>query len=146
MSSLFLDASGIPNQMGVYLVINPSSTTPEFIEPGTGGFFKGKDPNVSFDTLKSNWVEKTVVVYIGKAGAIGKDPTLRSRLKQYFSFGKGNNIGHYGGRLIWQLKNSSDLLIAWKPLTTEEPRIVEANLIQDFVSQYSNRPFANLSD
>ncbi len=102
--------------------------------------------NLQLDILKSNWIENTVVVYIGKAGASGKDATLRIRLKQYFSFGKGNNIGHYGGRLIWQLKNSKDLLVAWKPLTEEEPRTVEANLIQDFVSQYSKRPFANLSD
>jgi len=27
-------------------------------------------------------------------------------LRQYFGFRQGNNIGHYGGRLIWQLKYS----------------------------------------
>ena len=59
-------------------------------------------------------------------------------------FGQGKNIGHYGGRLIWQLKHSGDLVICWKGLPTEDPRKVEVKLIQEFVSKYSNRPFANL--
>lgn len=34
--------SMIPAQMGVYVVLRESNTTPKFLAEGTGGFFKGK--------------------------------------------------------------------------------------------------------
>ncbi len=92
------------------------------------------------EVLKSKWVDNTKVVYIGKA------TSLKSRLKQYFSFGQGKNIGHYGGRFIWQVKYSKDLIVCWKSLPTDERREFEANLIKLFVSVFGKRPFANLAD
>lgn len=139
MSELFLDSSMIPDSNGVYLVLNIDNKPGEFLTVGSGGHFKGKDPNISLADLKSNWVDNTKVVYIGKA------TSLRSRLRQYFSFGQGKNIGHYGGRLIWQIKYSKDLVVCWKPLTTD-PREFEAVLIQQFVKTFSCRPFANLAN
>ena len=103
MSELFADSSSIPKMKGVYLVLNLDNKPPEFSQVGTGGHFKGKNPNVSVGELKSNWVDKTIIVYIGKAGKDGSSATLQSRLRQYFGFGQGGNVGHYGGRLIWQL-------------------------------------------
>ncbi len=146
MSELFSDSSIIPRMKGVYMVLNLDNKPPEFLEIGTGGYFKGKNPNVSVGDLKSNWVDNTIVVYIGKAGKDGSGATLQSRLRQYFGFGQGGNVGHYGGRLIWQLKNCKDLIVCWKALPTEDPRTFEANLIQQFYSKFSNRPFANLTD
>lgn len=143
MKELFKDHLVIPQVRGVYLVLNPTKEK-EFVETGTGGHFKGKNPNVSIPELEKNWVEEAIVVYIGKAGGEGKSATLQSRLKQYLDFGQGNNVGHWGGRLIWQLKNAEDLVVCWKPLSTEEPRSVEADLIKDFASEFSKRPFANL--
>jgi hypothetical protein len=143
MKDLFKDSSSLPKVKGVYIVINPSKKK-EFLSVGTGGFFKGKNPNVSEGELNSNWVEDTIVVYIGKAGKEGSSATLQSRLRQYFSFGKGKNVGHWGGRLIWQLKHSSDLVVCWKELPAEDPRDVEADLIQKFVTAFHKRPFANL--
>jgi hypothetical protein len=145
MKELFADSVTIPKIKGVYLVLNPSKKG-DFLTTGTGGHFKGKNPNVSVSELKANWVDDTIVVYIGKAGKDGSNATLQSRLKQYFGFGQGKDIGHWGGRLIWQLKNSADLVVCWKALQTADPRTVEAALIQDFVSKFSNRPFANLVD
>lgn len=130
----------------VYLVLNPSYEKPEYLEIGTGGHFKGKDPNVLIEELQRNWVENSLVVYIGKAGSETSKATLNSRLKQYFGFGQGKNVGHWGGRLIWQLKNCNDLILCWKPLSAEDPRTVENNLIKKFVSEFSQRPFANLAD
>ena len=66
----------------------------------TGEFFKGKNPNVVLDELKKNWIDDTLVVYIGKAGGGNSKATLKSRLRQYFGFGQGKSIGHWGGRLI----------------------------------------------
>lgn len=146
MGELFIDSSTVPKIKGVYLVLNPKYRKPEFLEVGTGGHFKGKNPNVSIDELKSNCVEDSLVVYIGKAGSETSSATLNSRLKQYLGFGQGKNIGHRGGRLIWQLKNSRDLVVCWKPLPNEDPRTIEKSLINKFVSTFSKRPFANLTD
>lgn len=139
MSELFLDSSMLPDNNGVYLVLNIDNKPGEFLTVGSGGHFKGKDPNISLTDLKSNWVDNTKVVYIGKA------TSLRSRLRQYFSFGQGKNIGHYGGRLIWQIKYSKDLVVCWKSLTTD-PREFEVDLIQQFVKTFGCRPFANLAN
>ena len=48
--------------------------------------------------------------------------TLRSRLMQYLRFGQGFNVGHYGERFIWQLKNHSELKLCWLILTDIEPK------------------------
>lgn len=145
MKELFVNSSSIPEVKGVYMVINPTKEG-EFLTVGTGGHFKDKNPNVLVPELESNWVDDTIVVYIGKAGREGSKATLQSRLKQYFGFGQGKKVGHWGGRFIWQLKNSADLIVCWKALPTTDPRTVEAALIKDFVSKYSKRPFANLVD
>lgn len=137
MSELFLDSSMLPDNGGVYLVLNANNKPCEFLTVGTGGHYKGKDPNVSLAELKKNWVENTKVVYIGKA------TSLKSRLRQYFRFGQGKNVGHYGGRLIWQLRYSKYLVVCWKPLSSD-PRAFEAELIQEFTSIYGCLPFANL--
>jgi hypothetical protein len=146
MSELFINSSAIPKAKGVYMILYTGKDEPKFLRKGTGGFFKGKDPNISIEELKRNWVPDTLVVYIGKAGKEGSNATLQSRLRQYFAFGQGRNVGHYGGRLIWQLNNSSDLVVCWKPLPTTDPRSIEVTLIREFVEKYSNRPFANLTD
>ncbi len=145
MCELFINSSTIPKTKGVYLILNTDMKS-DFLIVGTGGHFKGKNPNVSIAELKSNWVENTIVVYIGKAGKDDSSATLQSRLRQYFSFGQGRNIGHWGGRLIWQLKDSKDLVVCWKALPTEDPRAFEADFIQQFILQFSKRPFANLAN
>ena len=139
MSDLFLNSSMLPDSNGVYLVLNTENKPGEFLKVGSGGHFKGKNPNVSLAELNAHWVDNTKVVYIGKA------KSLKSRLRQFFGFGQGKNIGHYGGRLIWQLKYAKDLVVCWKVLTTD-PREYESELIRQFVSIYGCRPFANLKD
>jgi len=135
----------IPERKGVYVVVRQNShSSPDFLAKSIGGHFKGEDPTVARDELKENWVENAYVLYIGKAGGSTLKATLFSRIKQYIDFGKGKNVGHKGGRFIWQLTDSDDLMIAWRPLTTEEPSDVETELISEFRQKYGNRPFANL--
>ena len=128
----------LPAVPGVYLIVNKDNP-PHFLKVGTGGHFNGKDPNVSEAELKANWVSGACVLYIGKA------TSLKKRLGQYMRFGKGANAGHWGGRYIWQLADADRLLVCWKP-TNEDPRTVESGYIQEFVSYYGCRPFANLAD
>jgi hypothetical protein len=140
-ASLFQDSSPIPNLPGVYLVLRLHEKKPIFLEIGTGGYFKGKDPNVCVAELELNWVKDAKVVYIGKA------TNLRIRLGQYLSFGQGKNVGHTGGRYIWQLKDSIDLVVCWKSTPDEDPEDVECDLIEAFKFRHSKRrPFANLKD
>jgi hypothetical protein len=79
-----------------------------FAERSCGGWFKGKDPTVPQEDLTANWVDDAEVVYIGKADQ------LKRRLTQFADFGAGKPVGHWGGRLIWQLTNVDRLLVAWK--------------------------------
>lgn len=145
ISFLWQNMTVIHDLPGVYLVIREVNTSPVFLHPGVGGFFKGKDPNISEEELMQNWVEGSKVIYIGKAGTLTGNATLRSRLRQYLKFGQGKNIGHFGGRLIWQLADHSDLKICWMPTPSDDPRTVEKQLISNFISQYGKRPFANLT-
>lgn len=145
MSQLMLDDSVIPDAKGVYMVLTPKNAKPKFLKVGTGGHFKDKNPNVSYEELVNNWVDDTCVVYIGKAGSINGGATLRSRLKQYLRFGQGKKVGHWGGRLIWQLSNSSNLLFCWMPTPDHDPRQVEVFLLNKFFEQNNKLPFANLT-
>jgi len=145
VNELWKNKSIIPQTKGVYLVINPTFNKTKFINPGVGGFFKGKDPNVSIKQLKNNHVENSQIVYIGKAGSPTGKATLNSRLGQYLSFGKNKNIGHWGGRLIWQIENHYDLILCWKPTPNDDPREVEKQLLTNYINQFGVRPFANLT-
>ncbi|NOQ24745.1 MAG: hypothetical protein GQ564_05215 [Bacteroidales bacterium] len=145
VDELWTDKSCIPKTKGVYLVINPTFKKTDFILSGVGGFFKGKDPNVNISELKNNLVLNSQVVYIGKAGSPTGKATLNSRLVQYLRFGKTKNVGHWGGRYIWQLKNYSDLIFCWKTIPNEDPREIEKYLLNLYIKQFNKRPFANLT-
>ena len=135
----------IPDKMSVYLVVTPDGFAPQYVERGAGGFFKGRDPNVSAAILSAAWVKDARVVNIGKAGGAASSSTLRKRLRQYTRFGQGQAVGHWGGRYSWQLQGCHSLLICWK--TTEaEPRNVERELIAAFRGKFGVRRFANLQD
>lgn len=127
----------VSSEGGVYVILRKSGGPPKFLKQNPGGWFKGEDPSLTRAKLKANWVDGAKVVYIGKANA------LRRRLDDFARFGAGAPIGHWGGRLIWQLADPADLLVAWKPTPDEDPRAVESRLIADFRSAYGKPPFAN---
>ena len=134
----------IPKLPGVYIVIIDKAQK-IFMNRSTGGSFKGKDPQVPIDTLNDKWVDETLVLYIGKAGSQGSSSNLQKRIKAYIDFGNGKPVGHWGGRYIWQLKDSGKLKIAWKVLDiSDSPRDVEKALINQFLNKYKMLPFANL--
>lgn len=92
----------VPELTGVYVLLRPNDDEPVFLEKGTGGFSKKKNPNVAFPKLGAKWVRDTSIVYIGKADISPKtgERGLRTRLKEYLDFGQGQNIGHWGGRYV----------------------------------------------
>jgi len=146
VGSLFNNHAILPKGKGVYVFLYPSETAPKFRTIGSGGHFKGRNPNVSIQELQNNWVEETKIVYIGKAGSISGSATVNSRLKQYLDFGKGKAVGHWGGRYIWQLALAEELIVCWKTTPEQNPSAVESYMIGKFKESYGKRPFANLKD
>lgn len=133
----------LPAKQGVYVIVRDKQTPPTFLLTSVGGFFKGKNPTVAVDELQSKWVTGTPVVYIGKAGGDVSRATLKSRLWQYMQFGQGKDIGHWGGRYIWQLDDNKDLNVWWKT-TDRDAETVECELLNEFIKDYIRLPYANL--
>lgn len=143
----------IPNEKGIYIVYYDNLEKPVFNEIGTGPLLykKERNPNIKLIEIIENWVDGTKVLYIGKAGGTDKNGKqqsthLRNRLSTYFSFGKGKDVRHWGGRLIWQINEPNKLKICWKKTPKEEPSEIESKLISHFKFIHSKRPFANLKD
>lgn len=127
----------LPSTGGVYVITYGGSKPGAFAEQSCGGWFKGKDPTVSQAALVANWVDDAEVVYIGKADR------LKRRLTQFADFGSGKPIGHWGGRLIWQLPRTDQLLVAWRETPGRVPLEVEGELIASFRQAHGKPPFAN---
>ncbi|MFL5802393.1 MAG: hypothetical protein ACJ8CR_11730 [Roseiflexaceae bacterium] len=134
----------MPRERGIYLILRLANAPPIFLPHSAGGHFKGKDPSVDVTILQRNWLDKPIVVYIGKAGSQNGKATLKKRLWQYMEFGLGKPVGHRGGRYIWQLADVKDLLVCWKPTLFVDPAVIEKHLIQAFQAKYGRPPFANL--
>ena len=129
-------SSSVPISPGVYIVLRDDSDGPAWLAASVGGHFKGKDPSVSAAVLKANWIAGTPVIYIGKADQ------LRRRLQQYMDFGAGRPVGHWGGRLIWQIRGSDAFRVAWAE--DAHPLAREARMIRGFMAEFGAMPFANL--
>ena len=127
----------VPQRQGVYAVLREKFTEPEFLPVSPAGWFRGEDPTVPMNIFHEKWVPDAKVLYIGKS------VDLRKRVRMYIRFGYGAPIAKWGGRYIWQLADSRDLLICWKALN-DDARTEEKRLIARFERQYGRLPFANL--
>lgn len=141
----------VPSEPGVYAVLksdDPASPTraiePTFLEVSPGGHFKRKDPTVPVAQLRDGWCADATVLYFGQTGARTSAATLRSRLKQLLQFGSGQPVGHWGGRLLWQVPSIEQALIAWLPSSTQDPEELKGRLIAEFAELHGKRPLANL--
>ena len=127
----------VPREAGVYLILNPTQEKPEFLNKSVGGHYRG-DPTVDLECLEKNWVDGAKILYVGHTPR----RILYERVSELIEFGSGEPIGHWGGRLIWQLKNHNELLICW--LTHKDPVETRKKIIREFKFKYKALPFANL--
>jgi hypothetical protein len=139
IEELFKSCEGIPTEKGVYCVLYKTPTHPFFLNPGTGGYFKGRDPNVPINELEKKWVDGADIIYIGQTTV-----SLRKRICTFMKFGQGKHVAHHGGRFFWQIQGVEDLIVCWKALDEgEDPRLVERALLREFKEKYRCLPFAN---
>lgn len=133
--------SDVPRDPGCYIVLRPSAAGVQFLPVSAAGRFKEKDPTVSVERLTKEWTPGASVVYIGKANE------LRSRLRAYARFGAGEPVAHWGGRLIWQLADAADLVVAWRVVSEKaDARELERRLLRRFADVHDGRrPLANLT-
>lgn len=139
-----LPTSDVPTGAGVYVVVAPGGA-PQFLDASPAGWVRG-DPTVTIAKLEQKWLPTTDVVYIGSAdlGKRGKRG-IAKRLEEYHRHGGGELIRHWGGRYLWQLANSAELLVCWREATNGlVAEDVETELLDAFEERYGALPFANL--
>lgn len=128
----------IPRVPGIYRVVVPHGLKPTFLQRGSAGRFQDRDPNVPIDVLEARWwVPETGEIYVGRARQ-----SLRRRVWQMLRFGRGHAAPHWGGRLIWQLAETDDLIVAWRAV--DDPVAEERRILSDLRARYGRLPFANL--
>jgi hypothetical protein len=82
IESLSEERKCIPKEKGVYMILSLADSPCEYLETGTGGFLKMKNPNIAIRELEAKWVSTSNVVYIGKGGSLTGKATLHSRLTE----------------------------------------------------------------
>jgi hypothetical protein len=134
--------SSVPRLSGIYLIVRNSDLPPDFLNESSGGWFKGLNPSDPLELLSQHWVECAHIVYIGKGD--GQDG-LKGRLRQLIDFGCGRPIGHRGGRFLWHLRDSADMLVRWRTCVAGTEQ-AETDAIANFKAAHEGkRPFANLN-
>jgi hypothetical protein len=141
IDELRVNLQEVPPVKGIYIMLYTGSDQPGFLENGSGGWFKEKDPNEDIDFLEGRWVHDAIVVYVGMT-----DRSLRQRISEFLKFGNGHKIGHRGGRLVWQIQDRKHLALCWKTYSDEmgEIREIERAMIAEFAAIYGKKPFANI--
>lgn len=131
----------IPAEFGIYAVVRPERTSPEFIAKSKAGRFDDSDPSYPLDELRKKWVPAAAVLYIGKAGPTA-GRTLRKRILELVRFGSGDPVAHRGGRALWQLEGIWRAQIAWKA-AAKDPLRAEQALLAKFEREFGTLPYAN---
>ncbi len=69
---------------------------------------------------------------------------LRRHSSQLCDFAAGNPVGHWGGRLLWQVDDSKGFVVAWLPTPDEDAFAAERKLMLEFRDIFGVWPLANI--
>jgi hypothetical protein len=130
----------IPTKPGNYIVVRRAKGDPKFKAHSEAGRFKGKDPTVSVSELVSQWVSGAQVLYVGQTGNLSK------RIRQLCDFAAGKPVGHWGGRILWQVHGSEAFELWWQVDLAKDPESTKRRLLRSFVDAHGRLPFANLRE
>ncbi|MDR3598834.1 hypothetical protein [Clostridium sp.] len=131
IGSLKNNYSILPELSGVYLILIPKDFIVKFLKDGT------TNSGDSINYLQNNWVKGAKILYIGSSN------NLRKHVKQLVD-SRNNSVDRFpGGRHLWKLKDSLDLLISWNVIDTNECKQEKKYLLNEFMVRYSKPPFAN---
>ena len=132
-------STALPRLPGVYSVSYDEARPKTWPNESCGGWYKQRDPAVDPTRLDLEWVDGTDIVYLGRT-----DRTLAKRIGEFARFGSGQPVGHWGGRLIWQLPRPELVMIGWLALDAGLAVERESALLAEFFRTFGRLPFANL--
>lgn len=134
----------VPDERGVYVVLRRGEAPHRILPRSQAPAWRGEDPTRPVEDLSARWVEGTELLYAAAAPGSGVRHRLRQRIKRFLRFGHGSVVGHWGGRFVWQLAESSRLVVAWRPCANDQdPHAIVHDLLARFERMYGARPFAN---
>ncbi|UVJ39338.1 hypothetical protein [Arthrobacter sp. CJ23] len=140
-----LEIMRVPQGPGIFAILQPEGFEPVFLAKSTAGTFKKKDPSLKKEALEAEWVTEAKVLYLGKASAGSQgNRGLRKQIQEFMDYGRGRPTVVWDARLIWQLRDAMELVIAWKEFPAAEVNKAEASYHADFVSSYGRLPYANM--
>ncbi len=148
----FVRLSGVavddaPPEEGIYAILRPVPAPPVFRPTSPAGRLDDRDPSVPLAELAEVWVPGAVVLYLGRANLDGADKRgLGERIAKLRDFGSGMPVRHWAGRYLWQLADSADLLVTWKPTPGQDSDDIRNVLIDDFAARFGKPPFANRTE
>jgi len=141
------DCLEVPDEPGIYVVLARDSAPHGFLRRNTAPVWRGQDPTRAVEALGARWIEGAELLYIAAAPGPGVRSRLRQRIKRFLRFGHGKVVAHWSGHVIWQLKESSRLVIAWHACESADEAVrLSAELLARFERRHGAPPFANLRD
>ena len=132
------DLRHIPASPGVYLVGVPFDGFEPEISDGTTGPAVVKGRSMLYPAHK---LRKKFESSDRRCLYIGESDNLQHRIALFLQYGRGEDVPHRGGRAIWQITNSRELILAWCVCANHED--VKAMLLSSYRQNFGTLPMAN---